>query len=383
MASLTLNGMPVLSGVLTMPAVGAWFAELAVDATVAPTGRVALVFEGGGTWLGTAYRSGVTRDTVLVRVVGGAGGLADLVPSKAYRAATLRLPLGDLLVEVGETLSSMSSPAALSLPLAFWTRAAGTAGDALRVLANHAGATWRVLSHGTVWIGTDAWLPAAFDFDLISEDPKSGRTEFWSETPTLAPGQTFMGRRVSKVEHRVEHGRIRTTAWTGTDDDPSDDVFAALEALVRHLTAHVNYFGQYPGAVVTQALDGTLEVKLDDPAMPGLSGVPIRYGIPGVKATVAPGARVLVSFEGGSPAAPVATLWASGSVTKLTVDGTQIVLNGGALSVARVSDTVAAGPTMATWIGAVSTFINGLAPATCTPPTDFGAISSGAEKVRA
>lgn len=70
----------------------------------------------------------------------------------------------------------------------------------------------------------------------------------------------------------------------------------------------------------------------------------------------------------------------------LNVDGSgDVVLDGGSLKVARVTDTVTAGATMATWITAVSAFINGLAPGTVVPPTDFGVIaaSGGATHVKA
>lgn len=70
----------------------------------------------------------------------------------------------------------------------------------------------------------------------------------------------------------------------------------------------------------------------------------------------------------------------------LNVDGTgDVVLDGGSLKVARVTDTVTAGATMTTWIAAVSAFINGLAPGTVVPPTDFGVIaaSGGATHVKA
>lgn len=47
---------------------------------------------------------------------------------------------------------------------------------------------------------------------------------------------------------------------------------------------------------------------------------------------------------------------------------------------ARVTDITSPGVTMATWVGAVSTFINGLAPGSVIPPTDFGVIASGSAK---
>jgi len=70
----------------------------------------------------------------------------------------------------------------------------------------------------------------------------------------------------------------------------------------------------------------------------------------------------------------------------LNVDGTgDVVLDGGSLKVARVTDAVTAAPTMATWLAAVTTFVNGIAPGTAVLPTDFGTIASsgGATHVKA
>lgn len=70
---------------------------------------------------------------------------------------------------------------------------------------------------------------------------------------------------------------------------------------------------------------------------------------------------------------------------KITIDATSgqdIVLNGGTLKVARQTDKTIADTTMATWISAVSTFINGLVPASVVPPTDFGVINGGANNVK-
>ena len=70
----------------------------------------------------------------------------------------------------------------------------------------------------------------------------------------------------------------------------------------------------------------------------------------------------------------------------LNVDGTgDVVLDGGSLKVARVTDAVTAGATMTTWIAAVTTFVNGIAPGTAVLPTDFGTIatSGGATHVKA
>lgn len=115
----------------------------------------------------------------------------------------------------------------------------------------------------------------------------------------------------------------------------ADRLKAALEAFVRQATARTDYLGIFGARVLSQNADGTLELKPDDARLPGLSRVPFRYGVPGVTATVAAGTRVGVEFEAGNPARPVVTLWELGSVTKLEVDASSIVFNGGSTPVAK------------------------------------------------
>ena len=86
---------------------------------------------------------------------------------------------------------------------------------------------------------------------------------------------------------------------------------------------------------------------------------------------------------GSSNAAAVIRIRANGSIEITPKAGVNVVLAGGSQSVARATDPVGAGATMATWIAAVSGFINGLAPGTVVPPTDFGTITSGAPQVKA
>ena len=86
---------------------------------------------------------------------------------------------------------------------------------------------------------------------------------------------------------------------------------------------------------------------------------------------------------GSSNATAVIRIRADGSIEITPKAATNVVLAGGSLSVARATDPVGAGASMATWIGAVSTFINGLVPGTVVPPTDFGTVTSGATQVKA
>lgn len=120
----------------------------------------------------------------------------------------------------------------------------------------------------------------------------------------------------------------------------SDRFKAALEALVLRITGKYDYAIPYACRVVQQNSDGTLELVPEDqrfgsnqPA-PGLPKVPIRYGAPGITATVQPQARVIVEFENADPARPVVTAWdpVSGLIS--------LVLNGGTAPVVGVGAVV-------------------------------------------
>jgi hypothetical protein len=164
-----------------------------------------------------------------------------------------------------------------------------------------------------------------------------------------------------------------------------DRTLGAFKAIIQRFVGnwivgpHVDYLASYPSTAVTQNADGTLEIQPDDSRLPSLSSVPIRYGVPGVSAQIANGGRVLLSFAGGDPAKPIATVWESASVTAL-------VFNGGSQGVARTADAVAWTAAMNTWITAVTGALAGAGPASKIPlvaPLDFGTISGGSAVVKA
>ena len=108
-----------------------------------------------------------------------------------------------------------------------------------------------------------------------------------------------------------------------------------LAAFLRSLVGNeitgprMDYLAAYQCRAVSQNSDGTLELIADDTRLGVFSSVPIRYGVPGVTATVAGGARVLLEFAGGDPQKPIATVWESASVTQLTVVASAIALSNG------------------------------------------------------
>jgi hypothetical protein len=91
-----------------------------------------------------------------------------------------------------------------------------------------------------------------------------------------------------------------------------DRVKQSLFSLVRASSPRAAYTGIYRGVVVSQS-GQTVDVKLDDPRLPGMSALPIQVGLPGATVEIAAGARMLVAFENGDPAKPIALLWDRGA----------------------------------------------------------------------
>lgn len=93
-----------------------------------------------------------------------------------------------------------------------------------------------------------------------------------------------------------------------------------LLALTRVSTPHIDRFALYRARVVSQSADlAKVDVQPDDMRLPGMSGVPLKLGLPGARVSVSPGAYVLIGWEGGNGQRRYACLWEGGeSVVKLT-----------------------------------------------------------------
>lgn len=158
-----------------------------------------------------------------------------------------------------------------------------------------------------------------------------------------------------------------------------------LEALRRIVEGIVgprlDHLALYPCTVVAQRADKTLDLQPDDARVPACAGVPIRHGLPGVTVTVPVGGRVLLGYAGGNPALPYASLWESGTVTAISI-------NGSTTKAARDGEAVNSSTAMGAWITAVSGLLNAPgavigAPGSVTPPPGaIGAVSGGSTALR-
>lgn len=173
--------------------------------------------------------------------------------------------------------------------------------------------------------------------------------------------------------------------------EESDRTMGPFERLVNRILRRVDYYAKYPARVIGQAVNGTLELRPDDPRIPMDVQIPIRLGIPGVKVKVPAGARCAIEYENGDPKKPVATSWEPDAIDEISFDN-------GTHKVARVDDTVNAGYlTVTTATGGIAGYfpgtIAGLALANAAVAASSGSlalisltdgrVTSGANKVKA
>lgn len=219
MGLVEANGISVADTRLVLPRIGAWHADLLVAlADISSfSGSVSINIDGGALTLkGFAIPelAGGFLDAVLVRVVGGAGGLGKLATPKHYNTIPLRTPLGDLLEAGGESQSSTISADLLGSILNSWVTIGRSVGLGILLLARAMGVDWRVLTDGTVWLGTPGWEKTSADYDIEMEHPNEGRVVLAADAPLVLPGTALAdGRHISTVEHEVKGDRVRSTVW--------------------------------------------------------------------------------------------------------------------------------------------------------------------------
>lgn len=122
--------------------------------------------------------------------------------------------------------------------------------------------------------------------------------------------------------------------------DLKDAVKEVIEAFVGR---RLDLLAFYPAVVVRQNSDGTLDVRCEESKLGDIARAPIRYPLPGIKATVQPQTTVFVGFEQADKARPYVRFSGAGVTIKLEIDANEIVFNGGTKQVARVDDAVAVG----------------------------------------
>jgi hypothetical protein len=355
-ANAAAAGRPVspISAELRMKRIGAWYCDLDLDQDTIETGKVKFVLD-DIEFTGTAIpeQSGIEGVRARCKVVGGNGRLSHQVSAHSYSGSTgvkIGQVVRDILKDCGEDLSDLSDKETLEKKLPRWQIAGGTAEQALTKLAEHTDSAWRVLRDGTVWFGEETWPEVEPDGTLVSENWSSGSLILASDTPNMVPGTVYQGQRIERVTHRYGE-TLRTEIETTSAS-------TALGKIRAQAKQEVDYSREWPCKVVKQNADGTLQLLPDDAVMRGagrgLDHVPIRYGMPGMKALISAGARCHLAFAAGDPSRPFVCSW---EYDPATVE--LITVLGGGQDQARVGDLVQFGG-----VGTVVTF----APIPIPPP---------------
>jgi len=326
-SDLEINDIACLSARISFPRIGRWTADLMVDTEEEITGAARIVSGDGALDLtGTVQHGGVYAAYASVRVVGGAGGLDQEVTPVYYSSSPLRVPLTALLAATGERLSPRSDSAILSRFVPAWVRTRSLGGALLASLMDVAGADWRVLDDGTIWVGTDTYPDVVVDpveVDTLHTNPSEDHTILTgTPIPPVRPGMTFEGHRVAYVEYHLGENvpaGAELDVWYERDNATTDRVRSALSALIRHETRGTDYHKLFLARVLSQS-GNKVDVSPDSGRLPTLSGVPLFGFAPGIEATVTPGSKVLVAFSDGDPSKPVALpAWESGSTIGVPV----------------------------------------------------------------
>jgi len=216
---VTFGGKAVSHASVSIPRHGAWHAQVALT-ELEPVGdtRGTLQFGPNLALTGAIRRGGVADGAAVLLLLGGSGNLNRLSRRQAYRQAPLRLPLTDLLGVAEQPLAESSHQEVLNAHLAHWVLPEAGVGTALALLLSEVqAATWRMLSDGTLWVGTEGWAQApAFDYVLTVDQPLENAVRLHSLEPAVLPGQTFRDRRVSYVHHLLQEDHLETTVyWEG------------------------------------------------------------------------------------------------------------------------------------------------------------------------
>ncbi len=303
----TIGNQRIITARIPLPYLGPWHATVESSGEVALSGAQVIDID-GIRFSCTVVRSTVDGGRVKTRLAGGAGGLSKELDAKHYSAPDALMVMRDILAETGEELDPTHELADLRMPA--WQRSKGPASHAIGRLAEKAGMIWRVTTEGKIWVGKEIYPEQETEHRLIDEAWDAGLLEIAPELPDLLPGVTFRGQQIRYVVHILSESTLRTEAHL----EPPGGLLNRFLAGIRR---DIDYSRMYPGRVVAQNPDGTLQIVLDDPKVKGngQDRVPIRTGLPGFEVKVSEGAKVSVGFDAGDPSRPYAALWdGTGSV---------------------------------------------------------------------
>lgn len=338
-SAVTLNGHAASAALLSVPGYGLWHAGVDLVDAAALSGAVTLQIL-DMTWQGCVISGGVVDGRARYRVVAGAGGWGRELPPRAYaNDAGLKISklIGDAASEAGElTPTAMPSGTVGS----HFNRPALPASFVLNLLAPRA---WYAGADGVVTFG--AWPSlAAPALPTVDRNPaaRAVTLALADSAAGILPGTATEYGEAADVEIELGADGIRARLY-GAASGLSRRALAYAR-IAAAVDPAARFRGVHEYRVVTQTGERlNLQPVRSRAALPDLARVPVRAGVPGVKATHALGSHVLVAFLDGDPSRPAVV----GFDAPDQPGWMPIQLELGAaptLGVARQTDPVQAGP---------------------------------------
>lgn len=351
MSTATLASKRVTHARVPLPAWGIWWAEASLDEEVRLSGRVILTVAdlalSGTVMSGGPGPIGRSR----YRIAAGAGAWGKTIPARHYandagvKAATV---VADAASACGETLDLATVPATRLGPA--YTRGEG---PAARVLESIFPSGWYVGEDGVTRIGKRPTSTLIALAAIQSVDAARGTVALASdEIARLVPGVVVEGITAVDVLHELAPGSaLRSTIW-GAGIAPTSRRLTALRRIFDQLDPDRRFRGVYEYRVVSQEAERVnLQAIRVSLGLPNLQRVPVRAGVPGARADLTPGSRVLVAFVDASPSRPAIVGFEDPerdgfAPLVLDIDATdEINLGAAAGTVIRDGDTVSVGST--------------------------------------
>lgn len=316
-AFATVDGYPLVSARVHVPARGPWFADVEFESAPDVSSRVTLRL-GELELVGTIdpTHDGTHAEHRRSRIVAGAGGWGRLLAPKAYHndaGIRVRTVAQDAAREAGEELAD--DPLLEERIGIDYVRQAGPASrvleDALR------GAGWWVGYDGVTRVGTRATTTAAANTYEVLEYVPDERVVVLAvdDLRAVGVGSVLTDRldtpqTVSELEINVSADVVRMRAWTGGGEASRGRIEDAMRAIVRRAVDD-RIWGLWRYRVVRMSGDRVeLQAVRRDAGLPDVLPVSMWPGLAGAHAELTGGAEVLVQFIEGNRTMPIITHFA-------------------------------------------------------------------------
>lgn len=350
----TINGHRLTALHVHVPFLGVWYADADVAEEVSLQGKVEINL-GKLTLRGTVLPgfSGSFGMASKVRIIAGAGGWQSLIPPKNYHSdagVKTSTILTDVARIVGETLGTIT-PSRERVG-ADYVRSAGPASRVLDQLVSN---QWWVDFQGATHVGKRQTSPAS-GYELLEFDARSKvATLSVDDASVIQIGSIITGAnlpepvQIRELEIVLDADKLRIKAWCGGDSGSSNRITDALLAVTRAENSK-KLHGLWRYRVYAMAGDRfECQAVSKHAGLPDILPISMMPGMPGSWADLRPGSTVIVQFVEGDPTLPIVTHYAQKGTDgyvpmSLEIDADSIKIAMGTMGVARVGDSVQAGP---------------------------------------